>query len=84
MNIYIGNIPYSVTEDELKAVFEEYGEVNSVKIIKNKHTGKSKGFGFVILGDSDGAGKAIEELDGHELNGRSLRVLKAKEQPQLT
>lgn len=77
MNIYVGNISYSMTEEELKDVFGQFGNVTSVKIIVNKHTGRSKGFGFVEVEEEDGAQKAIEELNDTELGGRNLRVSEA-------
>ena len=70
--IYVGNINYQATEEDLKPVFAEYGEVISVKIINDRETGRSKGFGFVEM--ESGADTAIEELDGKEFQGRRLRV----------
>jgi len=72
--IYVGNINYQATEEDLKNVFSEYGEVTSVKIINDRETGRSKGFGFVEM-ESE---KAIEELDGQEFQGRRLRVNEAR------
>ena len=74
MNIYVGNLPYSIVEEDLKEIFEEYGEVASVKIITDKLTGRSKGFGFVEMDDNQEANKAIEELNNAELSGRNIRV----------
>ena len=74
MNIYCGNLPYNVVEDDLKEIFEEYGEVSSVKIINDKLTGRSKGFGFVEMDNDDEARKAIEELNNAELSGRNIKV----------
>ena len=82
MNIYVGNLPYQITEDELRTAFEEYGEVASVKIIIDRETGRSKGFGFVEMNDDAQGGSAIEELDGAELLGRTLRVNEARPRPQ--
>ena len=79
MNIYVGNVPYNSSEEDLGNLFSEYGTVNSVKIIINKHTGRSKGFGFVEMANEEEGQKAVESLDGHELNGRNLRVDKAKQ-----
>ena len=73
MNIYVGNLDYSLNEDDLRGIFEEYGEVESVKIIIDRETNRSKGFGFVEMNDEDGQ-KAIDDLDGAELNDRPLRV----------
>ena len=78
MNIYVGNLSYEVTEEDLKQVFEAYGEVESVKIIKDYYTGKSKGFGFVEMPARAGAESAIDGLNGTELKGRTLKVNKAK------
>ena len=74
MNIYVGSLHYDLTEDELKQIFEEYGEVTSVRIITDKFTGRSKGFGFVEMTDNDAANKAIEELNESEVKGRTIRV----------
>ena len=79
MNIYVGNVSYNSTEEDLGNLFSEYGTVSSVKIIINKHTGRSKGFGFVEMANDEEGNKAVESLDGYELNGRNLRVDKAKE-----
>lgn len=79
MNIFIGSLPYSLSESELKAFFEEYGEVSSVKIITDKLSGRSKGFGFVEMSDDEQAKKAIEELHGAEINGRAIVVNQAEE-----
>ncbi len=81
MNIYVGNLPYKVVEDELKGIFEEYGEVTSVKIIKDRVTNRSKGFAFVEMPNQDEATNAIQELDEAELVGRNIRVNEAKERP---
>jgi len=82
MNIYVGNISYSSTEEDLTNIFSEYGTVNSVKIIINKHTGRSKGFGFVEMTNNEEGQKAIENLDGHEVDGRNLRVDQAKDREE--
>jgi len=74
MNIYVGNLPYSVVEEDLREIFEEYGEVSAVKIINDKLTGRSKGFGFVEMDDDDEAKKAIEELNNADLSGRNIKV----------
>jgi RNA recognition motif-containing protein len=79
MNIYVGNLSYNVSEEDLKGVFEEYGAVESVKIIKDKLTGKSKGFGFVEMTNNEEATKAIEELNQAELDSRTMRVNEARE-----
>ena len=74
MNIYVGNLSYQLRDDELKAAFQQYGEVESAKIIMDRESGRSKGFGFVEMPDRDQALAAIEALNGKELGGRSLTV----------
>ena len=78
MNIYIGNLNYRVREADLQQVMEEYGAVDSVKIIKDRETGKSKGFGFVEMGNDAQAKQAIEELNGDEYEGRTMIVKEAR------
>ena len=78
MNIYVGNLDYGLQENELEDIFRQYGEVSSVKIIKDKYTGKAKGFGFIEMPDDGEANTAIEELNGKELNGRQMKVNKAR------
>ena len=78
MNIYVGNLSYDVTEEDLKQVFEAFGEVESVKLIKDYYSGKSKGFGFVEMSGTSGAESAIDGLNGKELKGRTLKVNKAR------
>lgn len=78
MNIYAGNLNYSLSEEELEKVFAEYGEVTSVKIIRDKYTDQSKGFGFIEMADDAAAQKAIDELNGSEVKGRELRVNQAR------
>lgn len=72
--LYVGGIPYSSTEDEIKNYFAEAGEVTSVTIITDRYTGRSRGFGFVEMADEDGAKKAIETFDGKDYEGRKLTV----------
>ncbi len=85
MNIYVGNLDYNLQEDELGQIFAEYGEVTSVKIVTDRETGRAKGFGFVEMAvDSEGE-KAVQELDGAEVNGRNIKVNQARprtERPQ--
>jgi RNA recognition motif-containing protein len=78
MNIYVGNISRESTENEVQQAFEEYGEVTSVNIIKDKFTGNSKGFGFVEMPNKEEAENAIKNLDGQRLNGRVLNVAEAR------
>lgn len=79
MNIFVGSLPYSLEESELREFFEEYGEVTSVKIITDKISGRSKGFGFVEMSDDAAATKAIDELNGAEVSGRTIVVNKSEE-----
>jgi RNA recognition motif-containing protein len=74
MNIYVGSLQFKMNEAELKELFEEYGEVTSAKIIIDKYSGKSKGFGFVEMPNDDEAKKAIKELNGAEVQGRNIIV----------
>ncbi|MDR1380112.1 MAG: RNA-binding protein [Tannerella sp.] len=77
MNIYVGNLNYRIREDDLKSVMERYGVVDSVKVVKDRETGRSKGFAFVEMQDDDEAKKAIEELNEKELEGRLMVVKEA-------
>lgn len=74
MNIYVGKLPYSVTEDDLRAMFTEFGELESVKIITDKYSGQSKGFGFVEMPSNSEADQAIKALNGKLINGRNIKV----------
>ena len=78
MNIYLGNIAWSMTEDAVEALFAEFGTVSSVKIITDKYSGRSKGFGFVEMDDDAAAQKAIDALNDSEQDGRNLRVNQAR------
>ncbi|MCF8303213.1 MAG: RNA-binding protein [Bacteroidales bacterium] len=78
MNIYVGNLNYKVNEDDLAGIFEEYGTVSSAKVITDKFSGKSKGFGFVTMEDQDEAKKAMEELNGATFEDRELVVNEAR------
>jgi RNA recognition motif-containing protein len=77
MNMYVGNLSFSVTADDLKDVFSEFGEVASVNIIMDKYSGKSKGFGFVEMPNNSEADKAIKSLNGSQLQGRDIKVNQA-------
>jgi RNA recognition motif-containing protein len=77
MNIYIGNLSYGVKEQELQKVMEDYGAVKSVKIIKDRETGRSKGFAFCEMENDDEAKKAIDQLNGAEYSGRPMVVKQA-------
>ena len=76
-SIYVGNIPFSASEDDLRNLFAQHGDVVSVKFIEDRETGRFRGFGFVEMED-EGAQAAIEALDGHDMNGRPLKVNEAK------
>ena len=78
MNIYVGNLPYSVSEDELRAMFSEFGEVASVNLITDKFTGKAKGFGFVEMPKQAEAEAAIKALNEKDLKGRNMKVNQAR------
>ena len=78
MNIYVSNLSYSVQDDDLRGFFSEYGEVSSAKVIMDKYTNRSKGFGFVEMPDDAAAQKAIAELDGGMVEGRAIKVMVAK------
>jgi len=78
MNIYVGNLSYSVTSDDLHKAFEQFGEVSSANVVADKFTGQSKGFGFVEMANKAQGDAAIKELDGTDLKGRSIRVNEAR------
>ena len=78
MNIYVGNLDFKVNENDLKEIFEEYGTVSSTKIISDKYSGRSKGFGFIEMENQDEANKAIKELNGSQLESRDIVVNEAK------
>lgn len=79
MNIFTGSLPFKISEDQLKELFEKYGSVASVRIITDKYSGRSKGFGFVEMPDDEAAKKAIAELNGYEVMGRAIVVNEAQE-----
>ncbi len=78
MNIYVGNLAWGMTDDDLKSSFEEFGEVTSAVIIKDKFTGRSRGFGFVEMTSEEAGEKAVAALNGKDLKGREVKVNKAK------
>lgn len=80
-SVYVGNLPYSATEDEIKELFAQYGEVQSVKLVNDRETGRPKGFAFVSI-DDGAAASAIAELDGKQFGGRRLRVNEARERSE--
>ena len=82
MNIYVSNLSFNVQDEDLKEFFAEYGEVTSAKVITDKFTGRSRGFGFVEMTDDAAAQKAIQELDGATVEGRAIKVSEAKPREQ--
>ena len=78
MNMYVGNLSYEMSEEKLRSEFAEYGEVQSAKIITDKFTGRSRGFGFVEMNSDDEGKKAMEELNGKDCEGRQLVVNEAR------
>jgi RNA recognition motif-containing protein len=78
MNIYVGNLSYQLTSEELRQAFEQFGEVSSANVVMDKLTGRSKGFGFVEMPDRASAEAAIKQLDGQALKGRNIRVNEAR------
>ena len=78
MNIYVSNLSFNIQDEDLKGFFEEYGEVTSARVITDKLTQRSRGFGFVEMGDDAAAAKAIAELNGSSADGRTLRVTEAR------
>lgn len=79
MNIYIGNLNYDISEDELMDIFKEYGEVASVKIIIDKYSGRSKGFGFIDMPNDQEASEAMENINDTDIKGRRIKVNQARE-----
>jgi RNA recognition motif-containing protein len=78
MNIYVSNLSFNIQDEELRSFFAPYGVVSSAKVIMDKFTGKSKGFGFVEMSDDEAAKKAIGELDNGVVEGRTIRVMEAR------
>jgi RNA recognition motif-containing protein len=78
MNIYVGNLPYDLNEEAIKAMFAEFGEVTTVTLINDRESGRPKGFGFVEMADEAAGQAAITALNGKEMNGRTVRVDKAE------
>ena len=76
-SLYVGNLPWSATEDEIRSLFANHGSVSSVKLVSDRETGRARGFGFVEMDEAD-AINAISALDGKEVDGRNLRVNKAE------
>lgn len=82
MNIYVSNLSFNTQDEELKALFTPFGEVTSVKIINDRETGRSRGFGFVEMSDESASRSAIAQLNGKTVNDRSITVNEAKPKPQ--
>ena len=82
MNIYIGNLPYSISEDDLRDLFASHGEVSSANIIVDRDSGRSKGFGFVEMPDKAQAESAINALNESDVQGRNVRVNEARPRPE--
>lgn len=78
MNIYVGNLPWSAGDQELEDLFSQFGSVQRSRVILDRETGRSRGFGFVEM-DDDGGRKAIDQLNGQEMDGRALRINEAQE-----
>src|ERR1700744_2953084 len=84
MNIFVGSLPFKLGEADLKELFEAYGEVSSAKLINDRETGRSKGFGFVEMPDDESAQQAISALNGTEVGGRTIAVSQAEERKPKT
>ncbi|MDP2643475.1 MAG: RNA-binding protein [Desulfobacterales bacterium] len=82
MNIYVGNLSFDTAEEDLRSAFEAFGKVNGVNVIKDRDSGRSKGFGFVEMPSDDEARAAIESTNGKELNGRAMNVNEARPKPE--
>jgi len=78
VKVYVGNLPFGVADDDLKEMFSQYGEVEEAVVIKDKFSGRSKGFGFVTFANEESAQKAISEMNGKEVQGREIKVNEAK------
>lgn len=82
MKLYVGNLPYQTTGEELNGAFAAFGEVASANIVQDRETGRSRGFGFVEMPNADEANSAIEALNGKDFNGRNLVVNEARPRPE--
>ena len=81
-NLYVGNMSFQTTEQELRSIFEPYGEITRIQVMTDRDTGQARGFAFVELADDGEAAKAITELNGKELDGRALKVNEAHPKPE--
>lgn len=82
MDIYVGNLPYSTTDDDLRGLFAAHGEVASARVVIDRMTGRSKGFGFVEMADRAQAQQAIDALNGYDIEGRKLRINESQPKPR--
>lgn len=82
MKLYVGNLPYSITGEELHGAFAAFGEVASANVVQDRDTGRSRGFGFVEMPNADEANAAIEAMNGKDYNGRNLVVNEARPRPE--
>ena len=82
MEIYVGNLAYATTDEGLKAAFAAYGEVTAVRVVTDRMTGRSKGFGFVTMPDAAQAQAAIDAINGHEIDGRQVRANESQPEPR--
>lgn len=81
-NLFVGNLPFTATEDELRDLFSAFGEVQQVRIMTDRDTGKSRGFAFVEIADDEAAAKAVADLNGKEYGGRALTINEARPKPE--
>jgi cold-inducible RNA-binding protein len=81
-NLFVGNMNFQTTESDLRALFEQFGEIARVQVMTDRETGRSRGFGFVEMADDDAAAQAIAALNGRELDGRALNVNEARPKPE--
>ena len=79
MKLFVGNLSWNLTENELHDTFSQYGQIDECRIITDRETGRSRGFGFITFENADSAEEAMSALDGHELDGRPMKVNEAKE-----
>jgi RNA recognition motif-containing protein len=79
--LYVGNLPFSATEADIRELFEPHGSIESVNVITDRETGRPRGFAFVEMNDAESASKAMQALDGRDLSGRNLKVNEANERP---
>lgn len=78
MKVYVGNLPFSIDDEKLREVFSKFGEIEEATVIKDKYSGRSKGFGFVTFTNDENAKKAVEEMNDKEVEGRALKVNEAR------